>query len=170
MRKWKCENKECRASCVIYTENCAPQRCVNIVIDGLSAWQEVEEETTTKNNQFKVPEWIYDTVKRKYVHVEKAEDYDWWVDNIACGRIKQARKRPFNEKEMQNLVGKMYESSCCTFLITGYSRQKKSIKVNELWFDSEELMNGKNSIYPPLIDNKPCYVLEHKTENGEWVE
>ena len=44
MTKWICENKECRASCVMYTENCAPQRCVNIVIDGICNWQEVKED------------------------------------------------------------------------------------------------------------------------------
>ena len=85
------------------------------------------------------------------------------------GRIVEARKRSFNEKEMQSLIGKVFESPYRNFLVTGYNKQTNYIKVNEMWFNAEDLMNGKDS-YTPLIDGKPCYVLEHLNKKGEWVK
>lgn len=116
-----------------------------------------------------VNKWIYNIKKHEYFKILHLNQLAWISDEIKNGDYIEARQRPFNAEEMEALVGKVYESACCTFLVAGYDMRKKSIKVNELWFDSEELMNGKKSVKPLLINGKPCYVLEH-LENGEWVE
>jgi hypothetical protein len=121
-----------------------------------------------------VPEWckiggfVYLKALQIYKKIESAEELNHISEQGYWKSCCQARLRPYNADEMKELVGKVYESSVCTFLITGYDKRSNSVKVNEVWFDAKDLMNGKNSINPPLVDGKPCGVLEH-IENGEWV-
>ena len=182
MKKFKCNG--CAIHCELTPQKtcCTPKFCPHA--EGYEpVWHEVKEAVTVCN---RLPDWVkecavgYDNEQERYFKVTDIDkkwcDVEYLDDGngATCDypdmqKCSEARKRPFNAKEMKELFGKVYESSCCTFLITGYDKRKKSIKVNELWFNSEELINGKNSINPPLIDGKPCYKLEH-LKNGEWVE
>jgi hypothetical protein len=133
-----------------------------------AAWQEVKEETTTKSSQLpdwcKVAEVVYDNLLREYCCVEEYEERDWYINNIESGRIKQARKRPFNDKEMEALVGKVIKGEGRIDLIFSFNMTNKKVETNYAFYDAELLMDGNFT-----IDGKPCYVLEH-LENGEWVE
>jgi hypothetical protein len=180
MKKWKCKNKECRASCVIYTKNCAPQRCVNIVINGLSAWQEVKEEMVTDCSR--LPDWVkkcaigYDNEQERYFEVtnidKKWVDIEYLDDGIGATcdysdiqNCSEARKRPFNEKEMQGLVGKVIETKNQIAIVIGCIKNSNRILLgNDNFLSAEQLINLEAT-----SDGKPCYVLEH-LENGEWVE
>lgn len=118
----------------------------------------------------KVGEWVYDASLREYLYVRE-EDYDWYVDPIARGRIKQARKRPFNDKEMKALVGKIITSTDGDVsIITDYSPHSAEYNVASVyfiggWSTADELLKGNYS-----VDGKPCFKLEHLNEKGEWIE
>jgi hypothetical protein len=78
----------------------------------------------------------------------------------------QARPRPYNEDELKALVGKpitMPDGAVC--LCTAYSKQCKSVILDNMHWYAQELLDGGYT-----IDGKPCGVLEHLNENGEWVE
>lgn len=152
-----------------------------IMIANLEDGIEEENKKEALPDWAKVGEWGYDTAREEYfeivavtpfnVEVAYLDDEFTMVIGIPIFNADcvQARKRPFNAEEMKELIGKLYESSLRKFIITGYDKEKNAIKVNELWFTAEELMNGKNACNPPMVDGKPCYVLEH-LENGEWVK
>ena len=81
-----------------------------------------------------------------------------------------ARLRPYNADEMRGLVGKVVTTSSgrhCT-LVTAYKQEYSAIEPQVMlnkWLYATDLLNGGNT-----IDGKPCGVLEHLNENGEWVE
>jgi hypothetical protein len=132
-----------------------------------SDWQNSLIERHTKA----LPDWckegkqVYDIASREYICVRK-EDYGWYIDNIEIGRIKQARKRPFNEKEMRGLVGKVIEDvKGDATLITDFNNCTKSIRVLGEWVQSDDLANSTWK-----LNSKPCFVLEYLNGKGEWVK
>lgn len=113
----------------------------------------------------KAGEWVYDASLREYLYVRE-EDYDWYVDLVARGRIKQARKREFNKKEMQGLVGKMLDTSSSIELVICYDKYAEDIITHDDTYSAERLMGAADW----RIDGKPCHVLEHLDDKGEWVK
>ena len=112
-----------------------------------------------------VGKYVYDASLREYLYV-KEEDYDWYVDPVARGRIKQARKRKFNEKEMKALVGKVFTTANGDVSIaTDFDNYLKSLYIYNECFNSKQLAD---SVW--LLDGKPCCILEHLNEKGEWVK
>lgn len=174
MKKFEC--KECYIAPCIINVGDDTNRLPGMCPYGVSGviWHEVKEETTTNCSQLvtdcnQLPhwyfagEWMYDSVKREYAIVKKEESYSWYIDNIANGRIKQARKRPFNADEMKALVGKVIEDGDNALFVTVYYGKEECISAGCVAdFDGSDLMRCS-------CDGKPCYVLEH-LENGEWVE
>jgi hypothetical protein len=114
----------------------------------------------------KVAEVVYDNLLREYCCVEEYEERDWYINNIESGRIKQARKRPFNAEEMKALVGKVIENEAGNLMLVTMASPNSGgqIKFCNMWYTANELLKKGYT-----IDGKPCYVLEH-LENGEWVE
>lgn len=83
----------------------------------------------------------------------------------AFAELKQARLRPYNADEMKALVGKpitLLDGAVC--LCTVYSKRDKSVILDSIHWDAEELL-----ISGYTIDNKPCGKFEH-LEDGEWVK
>jgi hypothetical protein len=76
----------------------------------------------------------------------------------------EARLRPFNEKEMRELVGKTitYKTSEEVFLVTYFN--KVHVGLGHLCLTAEDLLNKYTK-----VDGTPCGVYEH-FENGEWVK
>lgn len=113
----------------------------------------------------KVGKYVYDASLREYLYV-KEEDYDWYVDPVARGRIKQARKREFNDKEMKALVGRIFTTlDGDASIATDFDKYLKT-----LYIYNEEYTNKQLADSAWLLDGKPCYVLEHLNDKGEWVE
>ena len=125
----------------------------------------------------KVGEWVYspcccDPNKGTYFKVTQingvciiGEENVCHVDNAV-----RARLRPYNTEEMQALVGKIicwdrrekiYIVECCADF---YGEISVYFGGNE--HSAKDLIVGKYI----LSDGKPCGVLEHLNENGEWVE
>jgi hypothetical protein len=79
--------------------------------------------------------------------------------------FKQARLRPYNEDEMQRLVGKVLHGNDFDFsaLILYAESTSNTIETLHYSYTAEEL----NQDY--TIDGHPAGVLEH-LKNGEWVQ
>jgi hypothetical protein len=148
-------------------------------------WHEVKEEdlhTTCTPTCTQLPDWCkverhgYDNEQKRYfeiVYIDKK-----WIDieylddgnGATCdyadiAKCSEARKRPFNSKEMKNLAS----AFAITFdgdisMITDYDWFAEKVRICGEWLCAEELMESTWRVY-----NKPCYKLEH-LENGEWVE
>jgi hypothetical protein len=136
-------------------------------------WHEVKKVSAENAQTEQLPYWVK---AGEYMYLPEKGEYfkiteDFMTDNLICekitamlaGKIKQARKRPFNEKEMKALVGKVFKDDCgIVSLVIGYD--SKNIGTAYRHYSAEDLI-----LYNYTIDGKPCYVLEH-LENGEWVE
>ena len=183
MKKFEC--KECSGNCRLEIEEVGELRlkCVRHY-DGIVKWHEVKEENTQVHTQVKLPDWVK---VGKWVYCPTTGNYGEVVDqqgntvllrpfgsdddtvfskdiNIILERGKPAKKRPFNEKEMRELVGKVLETPHIDLLVNAYSKVTKGVSTAWRDYTAEDLMDLDFT-----IDGKPCYKLEH-LENGEWVE
>lgn len=133
-----------------------------------SDWQNslIERPVKTLPDWCKGGEWAYDSVLREYGRINKEDDFGWYIDNIESGRVKQAHKRPFSAEEMQGMVGKMLDVASGIELIVGYNKCTKEIITYDDTYSAERLMGATGW----RIDGKPCYVLEHLNDKGEWVK
>jgi hypothetical protein len=172
MKKFECTSCTHRkCTCELEDTLCSPpQNCINKYVSFIPNWHEVEEKTTTKSSQLpdwcKVGEWVYDNVIREYAIIKKEESPQWYVDNVESGRIKQARKRPFNAEEMRGLVGKVIKTPKDIAMVLGYSGERNKVCVATMnnYFTAEALL-----AVGATLNGNPCGKLEH-LENGEWVE
>lgn len=80
-------------------------------------------------------------------------------------KLKQARLRPYNSDEMLSLLGKVIEHDNLFLLVTYYDGRDNDITLNGYVADAKRLLNEGFT-----INGKPCGVLEHLNDNGEWVE
>lgn len=85
--------------------------------------------------------------------------------NTVCIEAKYARPRPFNDKEMQGLVGKVIEN--CNYILwcDGYDKERNLIITQLKALTAEDLIKGGYT-----VNREPCYVLEHLNDEGEWVK
>lgn len=105
------------------------------------------------------------TNHNEVILLDGSGEYNHLICSTEIGTIYQVRKRPFNDGEMQNLVGKVLENHKYLLWIEGYDKDTKRIVTLLNSFTAEELMGSDY-----LIDRAPCYVLEYLNEKGEWVE
>lgn len=114
----------------------------------------------------KVGEWVYQRLNKKYIQIGNLDmaHLAMLEADIKNGATVQACKRPFNDKEMKALVGKVIEDEDEVNLVSCFHKDTGKIETDYESYDAESL---KNSTF--TIDGKPCYKLEH-LENGEWVE
>ena len=76
-----------------------------------------------------------------------------------------ARLRPYNADEMKALVGKSLKHSTGVYLVTAFEYKWDQVNIESVWRDSSELAELWTQ-----LDDKPCGVLEHLNDEGEWVE
>ena len=115
----------------------------------------------------KVGEWVYDKVIEEYSQInsfDMAHEIKWGLDQ-GIDVIIPARKRQFNEEEMLGLAGKVIEGENSRQVILYSNRSRATIDLSHNGYTAEDLIK-----YNCKIDGKPCYVLEHKNEKGEWVQ
>lgn len=112
----------------------------------------------------KVGEWVYDKAINKYSQVA-AEDITEHLQevckSISKGEIVQARPRPYNADEMQELVGRVIATQAGYILVDAYRKSDSNIHTIGGWFTADHLMQ-----YDYTVDGKPCYVLEHVNDKG----
>lgn len=78
--------------------------------------------------------------------------------------LAHARLRPYNAEEMKALVGKVVEFHDNRDLVTSYDGEIDVVYADSMWMNSDELL-----AIGYTIDGKPCGVLEHLNDEGEWV-
>lgn len=185
MRKFEC--KKCKLEpCilevvidVIQLPKACPYGCKEV------NWQEIKmdsaetTQTTVKYEKcfawVKVGEWVYSAVYKEYVQISDIDEFNVSFNSGTCCSVGHksfledyvpARKRKFNDKEMQSLVGKVLQYDGFTELVTSYNEQDKTI--SSMYFiakNADWLMN-----YAVIIEGKPCFKLEHLDEKGQWIE
>jgi hypothetical protein len=167
MKKYKCSG--CSKPCFIQVEDEAdcPIWCAYAKGE-ITDWCEVEEVVTDCSqlpDWCKAGEWVYDYKIGEYAIVKKEENPQWYLDNLET--LSPARKRPFNIKEMKALVGKVIEKDNNLYLVTAYYNDKQTIITS----NASSLLDAELLIVNNFtIDGKPCYVMEHKNDKGEWVQ
>lgn len=123
----------------------------------------------------KVGEWVWDVEDSRYVMVKSITDRVLLCTKSKCtyyeelkdmtGNYEQARLRPYNADEMKALVGKVIITPDGVSLICSYDVEDEKIEITTAFYDAQQLL--ENALY---IDGKPCGVLEHLNDDGEWVE
>lgn len=175
MKKFEC--KMCTKPCILKVEDNAfsPSWCP--YGKRRANWQAVKEDKEIKG----LPEWVkecaigYDNEQERYFEVtnvsENGVDIEFPIGICATlsysdmQNCSEARKRPFNAEEMRGLIGKVIRADFVYYLVHTYLEYKggKVLIGNENHYNADGLMGF-------TVDGKPCYVLEHKNEKGEWVE
>lgn len=169
MKKFECNACGIRICTAEYQSRSGKPWCCTTQLYGVHPdWHEVIQDNTQDNTRVKLPDWckvgeyVYDSLLREYCCVKKEEAPAWYINNIESGRIKQAHKRKFNEKEMKALLGKVIVDGESEFFVSAYYGEVKYLAAGVFCeFDAQSLMRC-------TCEGKPCYVLEH-LENGEWV-
>ena len=189
MRKFKCVGCEnnCEAHCELaaYFDDYSPIFCL---YDPIKVnWHEVKynsaenAQTTAEPEQLpdwcKVGEWGYDTSREKYfeivgvtpfnVEVAYLDDALTTVIGISIFNADcvQAHKRPFNDKEMREIVGKNLETPGFVKFIFSYDKEEGTLESYDFLYTADDLFEDDFK-----FDGKPCYVLEHRNDKGEWVK
>lgn len=101
------------------------------------------------------------------VSIQQIDDKSrgWLSYETLCTEVKQARPRPYNAEEMQELVGKVLKHSTGRYLVTAFEERWSQVKIESIWRDPSELAELWTQ-----LDGSPCAVLEHLNEKGEWVQ
>jgi hypothetical protein len=185
MKKYECLFPRCqrKVPCVLISDAesvYAPVRCPHTgEYTGWRIVEEVKEETVTDCNQ--LPDWCkveaigYDSKLHEYFKITQIDNNTVMAKLIESSSYcsyqyfnefcSEARKRPFNEKEMRGLVGRVVETvDKDALLVTAYSPDRDAVIFDSISHDAANLMH-----YPYTVDGKPCYVLEHLVD-GEWVK
>lgn len=113
----------------------------------------------------KVGEWVYQKMIKEYIQIGNLDmaHRAMLEDDIKNGATVQARKRPFNEKETKNMIGKVLRGDKFDYCALITYTEANMIETQHHTYTPDELIDAYT------IDGKPCYKLEH-FENGEWVE
>jgi hypothetical protein len=190
MKKRKFECNDCEADCelTIQMGEFTPSYCP---YDKEKAnWHEVVDSAENSQTE-QLPDWVkfdrfaYDNVSKRYleiIYIGKTSIDIKYTDNnygdtysrtYMIKYCTEARKRPFNEAEMKELVGKILthkqtgDLTLVTDFINEYDKDL-DYHYSTVFAFGENYTDG-DLMDDCTIDGKPCYVLEH-LENGEWVE
>ncbi len=155
----------------------------------LQYWRDMGEVKEEPTNCSHLPDWCkvgaIGYFSNSYFRIERIDDNNNDVTVVFFGykgdgqcktladymmtdkeKVTQARQRPFNVEEMQNLVGRIFKTvDGDASIATDFDNIMNSLCIYSEWFKGDELAN---SVWQ--LDGKPCYKLEHLNENGEWVE
>ena len=186
MTKYICECLEGARKCTQVTPGCSPPKFCCVCADNLANWHKVEEQKQDSSAP-KMPEWCkvgswvwhgsFDGInfEQSYFKIERIDGelvYEKSHNNgfpVHYAYLKQARLRPwaFGEApEILKVISKCEpEQMICLFLA---SRNKHSVQYTALpaWYIDVKILMDEYL----QMDGSPCGVLEHKNEQGEWVE
>lgn len=154
---------------------------VNIGKFDASDWQnsliERPEKETKLPEWCKVGEWVWAIAFNTYFKVDKVDglfiygtDFSGSEYSVAIENVRQACPRPYNAEEMKALVGKVIEDNYSAHLVIGLIKPDPAenvschVRASQSWLASDKLLQQFT------IDGRPCGVLEHLNEKGEWVE
>lgn len=107
----------------------------------------------------------------KRVDIRQVDDRsEWYLSfHTVCNETVQARPRPYNEYEMEALVGKAIETpNGNVYLCTAYQKPNDAYEAAvdvDTWVSASGLLEDGYK-----LNGKPCGKLEHLNEKGEWVE
>lgn len=184
MRKFKC--KGCENHCELTPkERCFFPKFCPFAEGYEPVWHEVKEDNA-ENAQVDVkseqlPAWVkvgavgYDDMNNEYFEVIKVNNDSFrakYIDSSdPCSGLyfnefcSEARKRPFNDKEMREIVGKNLETPGFVKFIFSYDKENKTLESYDFLYTADDLFEDDFK-----FEGKPCYKLEHLNEKGEWVE
>ena len=193
MKKFKCT--ECIAECelTLKTDEFMPHYCLSDKEE--ADWHEVKEVYSAKNAQPDVeakqlPEWVkigavgYDAMNNEYFEITHIENDSFRAKSIdssnSCSSlyfnefVYEANKRPFNDAEMKALVGKILthkETGDLTLVTDFINHYDKDLDLHYgTVFAFDDNYTDGDLMTDCTLDGKPCYVLEHLNEKGEWVK
>ena len=121
----------------------------------------------------KIGGWAYSITEKEYVRIKDIDEFDVeFYNGFYCTvsrkafveDYKQARPRPYNEEEMQALVGKVIDTPDGYLFVDAYSKRDSNIHTADGWFAADYLMLAGYT-----VDREPCHGLEH-LEGGKWVK
>lgn len=132
----------------------------------------------------KVNAWIFDYNELEYAQVKNITGEIEDVDLVYIGTEERATKsrkyindccfranvRPYCDKEMKQLVGKILDNGTRRAMVTACfstyfpARPRKRVFMVDEWYTAEELIK-----YGYTLDGKPCGKLVHK-DGDNWVE
>ena len=182
MTKYICECLEGARKCTQITPGCSPPKFCCVCADNLANWHEVEEQKPNLPEWCKIGAWVWFRGDKffgydpEYLKIT-AIGHNGKENVIDCGKkitfplsvVKQARLRPWTYKEAPEtlkVISKCEpEQMICLFLA---SRNKHSVQYTTLpaWYIDVKILMDEYL----QLDGSPCGVLEHKNEQGEWVE
>ena len=117
---------------------------------------------------FKITTVSESCINIKYLDVDVNDITEGCVPYQNIKDFSEARKRPFNEKELKALVGKVIEKGPSTYLVSGFENVFENecmVHVNGCMYSGNDLMKHEYT-----VDGKPCYKLEYQNDEGEWVK
>ena len=176
MKRFECKNCE-HFRCVVFGTEVLSNKsfeCKEKIFK--TKWYEIaEEEEKAEVKAEELPSWCkvgevvyyndsyYTIVEMNGQYEVKITDgvEDEWVKT---SNVQEARLRPFNEKEMRELVGKVIANKTTKTRYLIVTSNSTSVSAAGYIYNKEELLNGFI-----FTDGSPCGVYEH-FENGEWVE
>lgn len=119
-------------------------------------------------------EWVYSIRTRHYSKIIESHKHrvtttitTYTDEYINAGNVVPARLRPYNAAEMHELLGKALTRNSdrpFSFLVIYVEGDGSFIKSGNFKYTAEELKDRFT------IGGKPCGVLEHLTDWGDWVE
>jgi hypothetical protein len=182
-------NKMKRFEC----KNCGHFRCVVFGTEVLSnksfeckenifktKWYEIdEEEEKAEEKAEELPSWckkgemVYYTKGKLYCEIHVVDEKrgillfnsEYLItDFVSISELDEARLRPFNEKEMRELVGKTIANKTTKTRYLIVTSNSTCVSAAGYIYNKEELFDNFT-----FTDGTPCGVYEH-FENGEWVK
>ena len=149
----RCDYSDWQNSLIERPEKALPDWCK---VDGMG-WHK-------RAGYFKIT-YIDDIDKRVTIQQVDDKAKGYLSFNTVCNEAKHARPRPFNDKEMQTLVGKVFTTvNGDVSIATDFDGYLKMLYIYNEAFTNKQLADSAW-----LLDGKPCVVYEHKNEKGEWV-
>ena len=179
MKRFECKNCE-HFRCVVFCTEVLSNKsfeCKEKIFK--TKWYEIaeeEEKEEIKTDEIlNLPSWCkvgevvyyndsyYTIVEMNGQYEVKITDgvEDEWVKT---SNVQEARLRPFNEKEMRELVGEKVVGKLSERICLVVSCGKLHVSVYGYTYSNEELLDSFT-----FTNGQPCGVYEH-LENGEWVE
>lgn len=179
MTKYECcyaEHKPCR--CVIEcSDGVAPFRCC-LTGDRSCNWRKVEDQ---KPEWCKIGAWVWHSpfdgivFEQPYFKIERIDGelvYEKYHNNgfpVHYTYLTPARLRPWNDDELKSKVGKVFEMGNGDLTVClGFSQDRGTLYFagkGPCSYSAESLAESDWK-----LDGSRCGVLEHKNEQGEWVE
>ena len=176
------DKPECYGETAAWFCRCKRSFIIKGVYDA-SDWRHSLIERIKKNEEQVLPDWckvdamgwhkrcgyfkiiyIDDVSKRVDIQQVGEKSRGYFSFHTIRNETVQAKLRPYNEEEMQGLVGKVLDLDGSRDLVTSYDAESELVYADAMWMNSDELLSNGYT-----IDGERCGIMEH-LEDGEWVE